>query len=1268
MTHIFRSAVRVAIFVACAAWWLAGESSMAVPVASDAIVTFEAEAYDTNTPRGGRAWELKTDLAGFSGTGFMLVTNSANPDSNVNVNVTSVCPELKYTIDFPIAGTYRVWVKGYGLDGTEDSIHVGLDGTLLAAGSNLTWNSYGFWVWTNGASKSVTVSSTGLHTFNLWMREDGTRIDRFVLTTNASFLPSLGNCFHIPNNNQSDLPRPTMRFPLHAIASNTAVEIYSGNQFQGAGNPGNQLGVGSAVIYKVSTNSVWTELPMTFVAVGTSNPNNKYFGATIPAGTFKAGDVVQYYLRVPYDDHLVTYIYGNDDVRNNTELESVAQDGAFTFTVQSSYLAVTSAIPEGEVEGRIYPNSGDIVVSGPDLNGTPGAVTQYYTPAVKIGGVTYTVGATLSSFPIAGGYQLSQELNGGVITSRLTVAATGVLRYEIIHFGNMAVQETLITSPSDSSEHFFGLGEKFNSVDQAGKNTHIMTYDPAGDKNDLSYKVVPWFMSTRGYGFHLDSSAESYFDLCSAKPNQVQVSNLFASLKFNVVYGPHLTNVLSRYTGYTGRPAMTPPWAYGAWMSSDIWRDGGEVRYVVTKMKERGIPGSVFVFDSPWEVSYNDLTWNTAQFAASGTYESVNWPGFASLNDMLDFFRTNGWKVICWMTPFVNRSSNNEGLPGANYGQASTYAFASNNGYFVRNGAVNGPALVTTWWKGSGSPVDFTRASAANWWMQQLSNLVAQSGGVIGGWKTDDGESRAGGDVYIPTYAYYSDGRSGLEMRNGFCVEYHKTVWNVLGTNGILFARSGFTGSQAYPGYWSGDNDPNFGQENGILSVMTAAQSAGLCGYSILGHDIGGYRDSNISSSFTNLFMRWTQFGAFTPLFQMHRKITDNMHYPWSFGTPALNNYRFYAQLHQSLFPYIYSYAKRSSESGLPIIMHPALLNQQDTNVYAINHSYYFGDSLYVAPATAPNQTVRSVYLPPGVWYDYWSNTTYTGSQLIDWTNADQTKVALFVKAGAIIPTIATNIQTMQEAAYIGHTNLITRDDAIEFLVYPTTNSSFTMYDGTVAQCTSNNTVVTFTLSSMTRPVLLRVRGGAPAGVLLDGVRMPAFASASEFTSGSFGWWYDAAAGFVRVKYSHVSGSHEIRFGPDTVGDGIPNAWRDYYFGDAAATNGTSCASCDPDGDGHDNAAEYLAGTDPNSSSSVMRVQSEGLSSTGSTGRVVIHWPSKPGIPYSVNWKGDVSDAAPWYGITSRWIGDGTLLSWTDDGSETTNASATQRYYRVVIP
>jgi alpha-D-xyloside xylohydrolase len=103
---------------------------------------------------------------------------------------------------------------------------------------------------------------------------------------------------------------------------------------------------------------------------------------------------------------------------------------------------------------------------------------------------------------------------------------------------------------------------------------------------------------------------------------------------------------LTRYTAYAGRPPLPPPWAFGPWISSDIWRSGGEVRYAVTQFRSRGLPASAFVFDSPRETAYNDFNFNMTQFGKDATIDGTHFPGFASLEDMMAFLQTNGLKVI----------------------------------------------------------------------------------------------------------------------------------------------------------------------------------------------------------------------------------------------------------------------------------------------------------------------------------------------------------------------------------------------------------------------------------------------------------------------------------------------------------------------------------------------------------------------------------------------------------------------------------------------
>ena len=286
----------------------------------------------------------------------------------------------------------------------------------------------------------------------------------------------------------------------------------------------------------------------------------------------------------------------------------------------------------GPLEGRIYKTGGHIELAGPDLTGNANALLiRFSPPAIRVSNASLLFGGVTSSQAIANGIEVKQKAAEGSITARLTFPHEGVMRYEVIDFGGLEPVATAIASRSDGQEHFYGFGEKFNVFDQSGKKVHMLTFDEPGLKNDHSYKVAPWFISTRGYGVHLDSSAESDFDMRAGASDRYVITNFFSTLRFNIVYGPKLTDVLSRFTAYTGRPPVPPPWVFGVWISSDVWRSGGEVRYAVTQFRNRGLPASAFVFDSPWEIAYNDFQFNMTQFGKDATIDGQHFDGFSRL-------------------------------------------------------------------------------------------------------------------------------------------------------------------------------------------------------------------------------------------------------------------------------------------------------------------------------------------------------------------------------------------------------------------------------------------------------------------------------------------------------------------------------------------------------------------------------------------------------------------------------------------------------------
>jgi hypothetical protein len=167
--------------------------------AADGLTVFEAEGYSgIASPVGGSDWLFRKDLTAYSGDGFMV----AWPDSgrNVNTGYAANSPRLDFEVNFIKTGTYHVWVRGAGPDGGGDSMHSGLDGAELASADRISGslnNGLAGWVWTrdtmDNAPASFTVADAGIHTVNIWMREDGLRVDKIVITLDVAYNPSTVN-------------------------------------------------------------------------------------------------------------------------------------------------------------------------------------------------------------------------------------------------------------------------------------------------------------------------------------------------------------------------------------------------------------------------------------------------------------------------------------------------------------------------------------------------------------------------------------------------------------------------------------------------------------------------------------------------------------------------------------------------------------------------------------------------------------------------------------------------------------------------------------------------------------------------------------------------------------------------------------------------------------------------------------------------------------------------------------------------------------------
>jgi hypothetical protein len=178
---------------------------------------------------------------------------------------------------------------------------------------------------------------------------------------------NIGNAWHIPRNPQPQ-GQAGMRFPLEGIDPETVVTLSNGNQFQGAGTIGNHTQSGSAVMIRKAGDPVFKPLPVEFQP---AQGNDKFFFAGIPAKTFQAGDLVQYYFKIGYTDRDTTFLHGTNGQSIATATEAEARADPFTFAVRFPLAAGGAFVSfnSGAIQGRVFQNTGHIAVASPDLAG-----------------------------------------------------------------------------------------------------------------------------------------------------------------------------------------------------------------------------------------------------------------------------------------------------------------------------------------------------------------------------------------------------------------------------------------------------------------------------------------------------------------------------------------------------------------------------------------------------------------------------------------------------------------------------------------------------------------------------------------------------------------------------------------------------------------------------------------------------------------------------------------------------------------------------------
>ncbi len=614
---------------------------------------------------------------------------------------------------------------------------------------------------------------------------------------------------------------------------------------------------------------------------------------------------------------------------------------------------------------------------------------------------------------------------------------------------------------------YYGLGEHFDTLDHAHTILKNLSTDNEGVKGTSTYKPIPFFMSTTGYGLWVDTTGEATFDLNASDRYEVTVDVTSAKLRIVLFTGPQFPAILSNFTAQAGRAILPPYWAFAPWKARDYHQNQEQVIEDVDKNRALGLPASVILIDSPWTTAYNDYKFNPKQFADAPA--------------MTKYIHSQGYKLVLWHTPWIDIKSDppkEAGFADKMSPTSDNYQFAADQHLFVKD--AHGDPYVGRWWKGLGSMIDFTYPKAKQWWQDEVRQAIAAG---ADGFKDDDGEGNFfGADVK------FADGTDPHVMRNRYSVLYNNAVEELiqkdLKGNGVLLSRSVTVGANGIGFLWGGDNEASFSPENGLPTVVTAGLGAGLSGMPLWTADLGGYLGRPDTPN-ARLIERWTEYAAFSPVMEV---MSSKNIGPWDFDAngpagshEALDIYRKYAVLHMSLFPYRYAAAQEAAKTGIPLMRALVLNWQDDPRARTTKDEYLFGPDFLVAPILDEG-TQRPVYLPPGQWVNYRTGKADAGGQIVI-ADAPIDAIPVWARAGAVIPKIPEDVMTLVPPAESGNNTIQSLDDRRVYELIGGSDAKLTDFEGRSLTRTANS----LRISGSPARITVRWRFGNVADVTVNG-------------------------------------------------------------------------------------------------------------------------------------------------------------------------------------
>lgn len=548
---------------------------------------------------------------------------------------------------------------------------------------------------------------------------------------------------------------------------------------------------------------------------------------------------------------------------------------------------------------------------------------------------------------------------------------------------------TAVWKKIEAEEHFYGFGERTGFLDKIGEiktnwTVNSLDYDAL---TDAMYQAIPMFMVLRpelSYGIFLNSTYWSRFDIGVEQPGVWRMETQAPELDYYIIYGPKPEQILNTYTQLTGRMPLPPRWALGYHQCRWSYESEIVVQELAEQFRNRKIPCDVIHLDIDYMQGYRVFTWNRKRFPNPKT--------------LIQNLSKNGFKTVTIIDPGVKYE------PEGNY---PIFDQGLEHNYLIRK--PDGELFYGYVWPDKAVFPDFLNPQVQKWWGE--CHQILTDMGIAGIWNDmnepaldDRPFGDKGSKISFPLDCLQGpleERATHAETHNLYGLMMAKSCAEALvklrpQERSFVLTRSGYAGIQRWSSVWMGDNHSIWEHLETSLPMLC---NMGLSGVAFVGCDIGGFA----GNATAELFARWMQMGILYPLMRGHSALSTAQHEPWVFGEKVEQICREYLELRYRLLPYLYTLFWEATQTGSPILRPLFYHYPNDSKTYKLSDQVLLGSAILAAPIYRPGVECRAVYLPDGIWYDWWTGKSYSGSQYI-LAEAPLERMPLYVKAGSIIP------------------------------------------------------------------------------------------------------------------------------------------------------------------------------------------------------------------------------------------------------------------------